>query len=791
MAAHHLVPRVWGLLLSPKLLVIFGLVACSQEVPCPVVGGCGVPDGWEAVDAAPDAAASVDQFSPPDAPDAVIPDVTDPVPDVGPALEVEALPDIAAADAGGDLQNPEDTSDPADATPGVDIEVPFDPCDDENPCTIDETIDGKCTNTYQYGICCNANAMCNDDDPCTEDLCAQGLCVHAPSCCVADSDCADPDGSCSLDRCVNGACLHTPTGAAGCCTSLMFEATFDDGTTGGMQVSNTFLDVGWHVSDAVEATTPPGSLRYARFGGPDYDSGVEHRGRTALPPMVLPPGVRTFLRFDLLLDIEPGLAFDLFKVELVDLGLAPVGQELAPSAEQLDTVPIVTLWDKSKAVLFFDWQPVDIELTAWAGHAVILRFSFDTVDNQANDQTGVFLDGLRVDSECTANSCSLDVECADDSPYTEDRCLVPSGETVGGCAYTQSSTYCGSSSECDDGEPCTVNSCVQGVCQFSPSPSCCLADAQCDDGNACTADDCIGLGGPNGGYCINVHLAGCCLGQSDCEDGNPCTVDACPFAGQKCAHTLIAGCCAGNGDCADTDPCTLDLCDVGSCVYDVACCASDAGCDDSDVCTADHCVSGVCAHDLIGAPACCIATLFNADFTSGSTSGFSGLFDSNNGDGVTWLAVTNDGAQSPSGAYHFGSYGGTYATGERVRGITESGPFFVPVVNAVELSFFMRLENEWSMGAGNIAWDRFEVSVRLPDDNVVGIWSSVDGVPQWWTGSVDAPTGAEWVRVEDIDLSPFRGMAVRLRFEFDSVDDEANAFGGLWVDDVLVAASCE
>jgi hypothetical protein len=52
---------------------------------------------------------------------------------------------------------------------------------------------------------------------------------------------------------------------------------------------------------------------------------------------------------------------------------------------------------------------------------------------------------------------------------------------------------CKSDLECDDGVPCTVDTCDAGVCRHTPD------DAQCDDGNVCTSDTCNAVTG-----CVNT-----------------------------------------------------------------------------------------------------------------------------------------------------------------------------------------------------------------------------------------------------------------------------------------------
>ena len=94
---------------------------------------------------------------------------------------------------------------------------------------------------------------------------------------------------------------------------------------------------------------------------------------------------------------------------------------------------------------------------------------------------------------------------------------------------------------CDDGVPCTTDSCVSATgCVHTPDNS------KCDDGNACTSDACNVATG-----CVNANISG------SCSDGNACTTgDAC-----------VSGVCKG------TPPvCGNGVCDCGettaSCVAD-------------------------------------------------------------------------------------------------------------------------------------------------------------------------------------------------------------------------------
>jgi hypothetical protein len=123
-------------------------------------------------------------------------------------------------------------------------------------------------------------------------------------------------------------------------------------------------------------------------------------------------------------------------------------------------------------------------------------------------------------------------------------------ENCGGCLIS-----------CDDGDPCTVDTCVGGECVNTP--------VVCDDGNPCTDDACVE------GECVFTPVPG-----RACDDGNACTAnDACDATG-ACVGTAIV--------CNDDDPCTTDRCDPATgCVFEPVVCGPD------EVCFGGECV-GTC-----------------------------------------------------------------------------------------------------------------------------------------------------------------------------------------------------
>ncbi|MSP92862.1 MAG: hypothetical protein EXR79_13830 [Myxococcales bacterium] len=208
--------------------------------------------------------------------------------------------------------------------------------------------------------------------------------------------------------------------------------------------------------------------------------------------------------------------------------------------------------------------------------------------------------------------------CDDGSPCTTDGCDPKSGCTHASvlnngkpCDADQNACSVGDScasgackpgkaTACDDGTPCTQDTCdpVSGQCAALPV----AANSLCSDGSACTTGDaCDGKGtcaakatvcnddisctldacDPLSGQCGSVQMKA----GSGCEDGNPCSGgDTCDAAG-----VCKAG---GKNGCDDGSPCTADTCQGGT-----KCTATPTAgaCDDGSVCTSgDICANGVC-----------------------------------------------------------------------------------------------------------------------------------------------------------------------------------------------------
>ena len=277
-------------------------------------------------------------------------------------------------------------------------------------------------------------------------------------------------------------------------------------------------------------------------------------------------------------------------------------------------------------------------------------------------------EGIALDCEdefsCTDDSCdpasgcinfkNAD-NCLDDNPCTGDLCDPEHNEAdLDGCRHfpdVEEGTCeadedpctveacdwglvaCASTPKCDDGVPCTTDSCdpLNGDCSFE--------DVVCDDENECTTDSCD----PVSGECL---FDGSLMDDEECDDEDECTID-----------TRCSGGTCGTGDelaCDDGNPCTTDSCSPETgCEYAPF---DDGVCDDGNDCTSsDHCAGGVCTGTLQQG---CDAEDYDHDGLSGDDDDCPYAFDPDNAPGACLpapaglpyartVALSHNGSTSP------------------------------------------------------------------------------------------------------------------------------------------------
>ena len=217
------------------------------------------------------------------------------------------------------------------------------------------------------------------------------------------------------------------------------------------------------------------------------------------------------------------------------------------------------------------------------------------------------------------------LSCDDGSPCTKDNC-----DKVAGCVHIglPGCSSCTEAADCADGNTCSFDFCLKdGTCdhQGATGVGCtdgsvctegdacdgtaCKAGGQkkCDDGNPCTDDSCDAIAGcqakPNVAACTDGSA--CTVGDKcasslcqpgagkSCDDGNPCTDDGCD-AKLGCTAT------ANGAGCEDGDACTMDdKCAASSCAPGAA-----KSCDDANPCTDDSCNPKLGCVQVANAKAC-------------------------------------------------------------------------------------------------------------------------------------------------------------------------------------------
>jgi hypothetical protein len=146
-------------------------------------------------------------------------------------------------------------------------------------------------------------------------------------------------------------------------------------------------------------------------------------------------------------------------------------------------------------------------------------------------------------------------------------------------------------SGCDDGNPCTSDTCGATGCKFDPAPN---VGRSCDDGSAGTFNDVCQANGSCGGTLAQCNADSDCGAPSDpCAGPKACVAHVCQPGASPLADETI--CSDGNAATA------YDVCRSGVCRGFA--CGNDAQCSDGAACNGvERCVNNAC---VAGAPMVC------------------------------------------------------------------------------------------------------------------------------------------------------------------------------------------
>jgi len=456
------------------------------------------------------------------------------------------------------------------------------PCDDENPCTTDETCKtGKCAGgtvkdkcpchfdadcgKFEDGDLCNGTLFCDKsgaapvcrhnpatvihcqtvgDGPCKKTACvaATGKCEATPA--VDGVACDDGDICTWADACKSGVCAGAPKPC-----SDNDPCTTADACKGGSCVG---LPLAPSACDDGDPCTTDGCLSkkgcvHANADGAPCDDNNACTG---------------------------GDTCGFGKCAGKPLPASACDDGNACTAEACEKATGCYSVPENKGKVCNDGDPCTSADTCDLGACkagIKLPCQCRKTKDCAAAEDGDLCNGTLVcDLAVLPYACTLDtatvVTCKDDGdPCTTALCV----KSAGACK-----TYAEADGKAcrKDGDLCTAGKCKAGACAA-------LVKVDCDDGKPCTADFCLSTKGCQ-------HDLGALSGKA-CDDGDKCTGPG----------VCKAGVCGGGTakNCDDKQPCTLDTCDSKSGCKNLGGVLDGKPCDDGDKCTTpDLCAAGKC-----------------------------------------------------------------------------------------------------------------------------------------------------------------------------------------------------
>ncbi len=352
------------------------------------------------------------------------------------------------------------------------------PCDDQNACTTgDQCKAGACSGTGLKN--CNDNNICTDDqcdpelgcttqpnsapcddgDPCTlNDQCAGGLCQAGPS------QLCDDGNPCTADSCgESGACLHTPT-----------EGPCDDGnacTVGescdqGKCLSIALLNCDDDDVCTTDSCAPATGCIHALNKAPCDDQDVCTTGDHCHLGECISSGSLTCNDNNLCTD---------------DACDAQVGCTFMPNSNPCDDGEVCTTGDACGGGTCQPGEPTPCDDqnpcttdSCQMGVGCIFTPNDLLCDDANACTTGEF---------CAGGVCDggVEVVCSDGNVCTDDSCHVATG-----CIFTANTAACDDADACTTEDTCLDKSCVGGPPLVCDDDNPCTNDA-CDADSGCIA----------------------------------------------------------------------------------------------------------------------------------------------------------------------------------------------------------------------------------------------------------------------------------------------------------------
>ena len=302
------------------------------------------------------------------------------------------------------------------------------------------------------------------------------------------------------------------------------------------------------------------------------------------------------------------------------------------------------------------------------------------------------------------------------------------------------------------------------------------------------------------------------------------------FVDQIRVEKVCGTVCEAAMDCTGGGDCTAAMCDFGVCSYpvDPECCTDEinADCDDDNPCTNDSCQGGTCSHVFSGEQDCCSPnpSVFADSFLSAQNTAWyvpesipsCGTFpnecEEEEGENcatcptdcgacpVGWNVTSDQSFTAPFSLYFGNPVSGNYENGQdKAQGWMAGPDVVIPPYGIPAVSFHLWLDTEHTaisdLFEQQVPWDILRLHVQTKDgevyDDMVEIWNSMAWDTKgstWDTQADDVVWKQIYVALDGMDLA---NETVRFVFEFDSDDDNANAFQGAYVDDFKVFTLCD
>ena len=437
-------------------------------------------------------------------------------------------------------------------------------CDDGRSCTVDTCVAGYCEHSGSDDVqCCDTHDDCRpDDEPCVNYVCyvktvgvetPVGTCRFGPlglDCFADDSDCDDGD-PCSDDRCDRpgedaGTCVFEVPDGSSCCR---YHSDCDDAEPGTFDrcIANSCTNE----ADPGYCALPPApavvinEFQAAPVAGVTKGDWVELQNTTESTVVDLDlwalhiDGQIVTLKKEAMLGTAPNrhLLYPGQRFVVAAGSSADNGGFLAQLVAGFELSSPFDGGKKAVSLALYDRAGVEID-------KVVFDESWPWLQGHSFERKHPHMDGLDVASWRAAGTHvkrSLNRRYGDPTLEQWGSPRVPNYSSRDGIPNVA----------CDAALPAGADACAVGVCgwrsrcEVSRGEGCCESDADCEEGNPCTSNTC------KDGSCVTpVTIPGCCLSLVDCDDGNPCNVDRCVAGACRHSPNIEPGCCApGDAGC--------------------------------------------------------------------------------------------------------------------------------------------------------------------------------------------------------------------------------------------------